>query len=194
MRRKFRDSIVIPDLDGPGQIVDASERDHEAQSRVRALLSGKEVDPNSNEYKGLFYSKDAFYDVHLLHLDKLNPGALQAIERLRELYTDFYIVTSRPDFMADPTVTWLSEHGIVLSPDEIRFKLYRLEEDVREQFVSTPAYKEIIAYEASWVYQSVLFIDNEERNRRAVAALRRPNITIKESLTDYIFDDSPIIL
>lgn len=156
-------------------------------------LAGKEVARDSNEWKSLFYSKDAFYDVRLLHLDKLNPGALQAIERLRQLYTDLYIVTSRPDFLAEATMKWLSEHGIELSPDEIRFKLYQFEEDKREQFVSTPAYKGIITYEASWVYQTVLFIDNEERNRRAVAALRRPNITIKESLADYI-DDGPIIL
>ena len=112
-------------------------------------------------------------------MDKLNKGADQALIQLRRLYTDLYVVTSRPDFLADATMRWLSEQEITLSPDEIRFKLYQIGDAKREQFVSTSAYKAIITYEASWVYQSVLFIDNEERNRQAVAALHRPNITIK---------------
>lgn len=193
MRQKYRDSIAILDLDGLGQIVNASERDQEATRRVKASQGGKDLDPDSNEYKSLFYAKNAFYDVSLLHLDQMNPGALQAIERVRMLYTDLYIVTSRPDFMADATITWLRAQGIDLSPNEIRFKLYQLEEDKREQYVSTSAWKSILTYEASWIYQTVLFVDNEERNRRAVAALRCPNITIKESLADFI-DDGPIIL
>jgi hypothetical protein len=184
MRQKFYDRIAILDLDGPGQISDPFARDQEAVRRVKVKFGGKEIDPLSNEYKSLFYARDGFFDERLLHLDKLNEGANAALERLRTLYTDLYVVTSRPDFLAEGTIHWLREHGVDLSADEIRFKLYQIEDEKREQYTTTSAYKAIITYEASRVYQRVLFVDNEEKNRRAVAALHRPTITIKASLRD----------
>jgi len=190
--RRLLNSVAILDLDGDGMIIDPSARDQEARRRVLDKLAGREVAEDSNEWKGLFYATSAFYDKDLLPLDKLQPGAIQAIERIRSLYMDLYIVTSRPDFLAGPTLAWLRDHDVHLAEDEIRFKLYQQGEDRREQFVSTPAWKSTIAHEASWIYRNVLLVDNEEKNRRAVAALRRPNITIKDSLRDYVFDDGPI--
>lgn len=193
MRRA--NSIAIVDLDGQGMIIDTTARAEEAHRRVLAQLEGKDPAQDSNEYKNLFYSRDAFYDESLLHLDQLNPGAEVAIARLRQHYDDLYVLTSRPDYLLGrQTKLWLKDHGIVLDDEEIRFKLYAIGEDKREQYTATPAWKSTIVYQAVWAYWNVLFVDDDERNRRAVAALKMLNITIKENLNDFIFDESPIIL
>lgn len=193
--RQILDSVAILDLDGEGMIIDPSAREEKARKIVLAKLAGKEVpSEDSNEYKKLFFGRDAFFSEDLLHLDKLNSGAIQAIERLRTIYTDIYILTSRPDFLARDTMLWLKEHGIELADDEIRFKLYADGEDKREQFTGTPAWKSTIVYERARIYRSVLFVDNEEKNRRAIEALKMPNVTIRGSLNDYIFDDKTIII
>ena len=194
--RTFHNSIAILDLDGSTMIIDTSARDQEAHRRVQLKIQGMEKPPapDSGEYRSLFYSTDAFYDTSLLELDRLNPGALLAIARLRELYTDLYCLTSRPDFLASPTEAWLEAHGVVFSPDEIRSKLYAQGEDKREQYISTNQWKAIIAHQAATWYDRVLFFDDDEKNRTAVIARNLPNVEVKESIAEYIFDDRPIIL
>jgi hypothetical protein len=195
--RRILDSIAIVDLDGPSQIIDTTARAEEAERRVQAHFEtkGEPVPaPDTNAYKAIFYDRDAFYDESLLHLDCLNPGAEMAITRLREAYSDLYILTSRPDFLGRQTMIWLKDRGIELIDEEIRFKLYQIGEDKREQFTSTASWKSTIIYQAAWTYQQVLFVDDDERNRQAVAALKMLNITIKDNLSDFVFDDGPIIV
>lgn len=195
--RRLLDSMVILDLDGPGQIIDTTARAEEADRRVQANFAEKDEStpaPDTNEYKSLFYSRDCFFDSSLFKLDQLNPGAEKAIARLRQIYVDLYVLTSRPDFLAQPTMMWLREHGIELANEEIRFKIYAIGDDKREERTTTAAWKSTIVYQATWMCRHVLFIDDDERNRQAIAALHIGNVTIKDSLKEYIFDDQPIIL
>jgi hypothetical protein len=195
--RRIAHSIAILDLDGEGQIIDTTARAEEADRRVQAKFAERNEAtpaPDTGAYKSVFYGRDAFFDPSLLRLDQLNPGAEVAIAQLRRLYADIYILTSRPDFLARPTMMWLREHGIELDDEEVRFKLYKIGEEWREQRTFTSAWKSTIVYQAACSYRHVLFIDDDERNRQAVAALKMLNITIKDSLKDYIFDDSPIII
>ncbi|GHP00922.1 hypothetical protein KSF_109690 [Reticulibacter mediterranei] len=192
--RRSPNSIAIIDFDGP--VSDTSARAQEAHRRVqmKTLALEEPPAPDSNEYKALFYSTDAFYDPSLLVLDQLQPGTDIAITRLQELYTDVYILTSRPDFLAEPTEQWLSAHSLRFPRESIRYKLYAQGEDQREQRVSTAVWKAIIVHQAAVWYDHILFIDDDVKNRAEVAAHQLSNVEIKESLADYIFDDSPIIL
>jgi phosphoglycolate phosphatase-like HAD superfamily hydrolase len=187
-------SIAIVDLDGKGLIIDTTLRDQEAHARVQAKIQSMSEPPTPDEYKQLFYSGEIFYDPALLALDRLNPGAKEALDRLQERYTDVYILTARPDFLAVPTEEWLHAHGIIFPRESIRYKLYPDGEEKREQRLSTAAWKATIVHQAAVWHKRVLFIDDDERNRQAVIAHRLSNVEIKDSLADYIFDDTPIII
>jgi hypothetical protein len=110
------------------------------------------------------------------------------------LYGEVSILTSRPDYLREATEAWLCEHGLWSDSREIRYKAYATPQDKREQFIPTPTWKAGIVQAAAAFHDRVLFIDNEERNRAAVEALGLPNVVVRASLTDYVYDERPIML
>lgn len=127
------------------------------------------------------------FDSDLVALDTLIPHALGAIRRLASGGYEVIFLTSRPQSMRDATQAWLDVHaldgyGLIMKP-------------AHAQFIKTAKWK---ADEVARMAQlpgvtSLLFVDDEERNREAVEARQLPHVTTIASLSELV-DDRPIII
>ena len=128
---------------------------------------------------------EPFYDSELVALDSMNMGADVALAYLRERYDVLYILTSCPDFLAPEVEANFRRYSLSWDKSSIRFKLYAVENDKREQYTSTAVWKTIITHQAAEWFNSVLFIDNDARNREAVLARQLSNVIVQDSLVAF---------
>lgn len=160
------ESIAIIDLDG----VVANNTERFARASTNGRIDWKVA-----------------FDPALVPLDTLIEGADLAVKRLEQQHYTIVFLTSRPEKMREATETWLAQHD--LDGYELIMKSLDM------QFVKTVRWKadEVQAISQLRMADTILFVDDEEANREAVAALGN-GIVIKESLDDYKPDDTPIII
>lgn len=171
-------------------IVNNSERSRIAREHADNF-SGK---AQTNE----FFKK--MFDPDLVKLDVIEDRAKELIERIGERSAIVYL-TSRPHYMRLDTEKWLDEHGIthpcffknygtgIIGPDG--------KPDNGDRFIKTYTWK---AQEVTRITQEIeaklgeppeyiLFVDDEEANRAAVAEIGDPRILIRCSLEDATTHD-----
>jgi uncharacterized protein (DUF3820 family) len=183
---------ILLDMDGPGLIFDPTWRDRQAHLIAQQKANQMETPPapNSNAYRSLFYSRDAFYRAEFISHDELNPEALQQLQLLQQRYKHIQIITARPDFLEPATTDRINQLGIGLAGISIRYKLYAQSlQEKREQYISTADWKGQIAKEEVSKYDLVIFTDDEERNRKAVEALHLGNVIVCASLAECLAVD-----
>ena len=183
---------LLLDMDGPGMILDSSWRDHQAhliaQEKARQMESSPT--PGSNEYRNLFYARDAFYNAEFVRHDELIPSASQQLAFLQQRYEHIQILTARPDFLEPATTEQLHALGVELAGITVRYKLYALSpQEKREQYIATTIWKSQCVQDDAGKYDLVLFADDEERNRKAVEALHLGNVIVCASLAECIAVD-----
>jgi len=154
---------------------------------------------SSRDQNSVFFAK--MFDPELVTLDVIEPEARILIERIEARGAQVVYLTSRPHTMQEATEEWLTEQGILR---QCYFKNYGTDEpgpdgkpDVGDRYMKTPAWKArevqriISQVEAeqgeklSWI----LFADDEEANRAAVAGLGDPRLLLRCSLKDAATHD-----
>lgn len=169
-------NIAICDFDGV--IADTTEHTKIAQERARAFVfqqaPGLDEKAERKALSRFFYSEQGFFDTRLVEHDQLIRGCHQALARLAQEYDTIVVVTSRPPSMREATLQWFSRWCPGYEYIEFIFK------ETEERFLKTATWKADVI--GQWVqqYDTLLFIDDDERNRKAVEALAAdvPNVTI----------------
>lgn len=160
-------SIAILDFDGV--IVDATIHTNIAQERARAFIREQALDlDRAAERKALstfFYSERGFFDTTLIDYDQLIPGCSRALANILQEYDIVVVLTSRPPSMREATRQWFSRWCPGYEHIEFLFK------DVDESVMKTAAWKAQMVAQLAEHYDTLLFIDDDERNRKAVAAI-----------------------
>ncbi len=160
-------SIAILDFDGV--IVDNSIHTNIAQERARAFVREQALDlDRATERKALstfFYSERGFFDTTLIEYDQLTPGCSKALTDILQEYDTVVILTSRPLSMREATLQWFSRWCPGYENIEFLFK------DSDESVMKTAIWKASMVAQLVEHYDTLLFIDDDERNRKAVAAL-----------------------
>ncbi len=154
---------------------------------------------SGREQTSAFFAK--MFDPDLVKLDVVEDQAKALIERIEERGAQVVYLTSRPHTMQEATTHWLAEHGL-LRP--CFFKNYGTGEpgpdgkpDTGDRYIKTATWKanqiqSIIAeieIEQIEKIPSVLFVDDEEANRAAVAEIDDPRILLRCSLEDAATHD-----
>jgi beta-phosphoglucomutase-like phosphatase (HAD superfamily) len=172
----FMSRLAICDFDGV--IADIAEHTKIAQERAKAfvLQQTPSLDKEA-ERKALsrfFYSERGFFDTRLIEHDQLMSGCHQALARLSREYDKIVVVTSRPPSMREATLQWFSRWCPGYEHIEFIFK------DIEESVLKTASWKARLVAHFARQHDILLFIDDDERNRKAVEALAAdlPNVTI----------------
>lgn len=169
-------SIAICDFDGV--IADNAEHTKIAQERARAFVfqqaSGLDNEAERKALSRFFYSEQGFFDNKLVEYDQLIIGCSEALVRLLEKYDRVVILTSRPLSMREATLQWFSQR--CPGHENIAF----IFKDSDESTMKTAAWKAHIVTSFAEQHQTILFIDDDEKNRKAVAtiAANLKNVTI----------------
>src|SRR5579885_54052 len=168
--------IAICDFDGV--IADIAEHTKIAQERARAFVrqQASSLD-DAAERKALsrfFYSERGFFDPRLIEQDRPMNGCHQALAHLSQAYDKIVVVTSRPPSLREATLQWFSRW--CPGYEHIAFLFKETEESV----LKTASWKARLVAHFAQQYETLLFIDDDERNRNAVAALAAdlPDVTI----------------
>ncbi len=148
---------------------------------------------------GVFFAK--MFDSELVKLDVIEPDARTLVERIEARGTKVVYLTSRPHTMQEATEEWLTAQDIMRP---CFFKNYGTGEtgadgkpDTGDRYMKTPAWKarevqRIISQVESELGQKlswVIFADDEEANRAAVAELGDPHVLLRCSLEDAAAHD-----
>ena len=161
-------SIAILDFDGV--IVDPTIHTNIAQERARAFVREHVLDlDRATERKVLsafFYSEQGFFDTTLIEYDRLMPGCSKVLANISRHYDTVVVVTSRPSFMREATLQWFSRWCPGYEHIEFLFK------DSDENAMKTAAWKAQRVAQLAEHHDTLLFIDDDERNRNAVTAIR----------------------
>lgn len=168
--------IAVCDFDGV--VADSAEHTKIAQERAKVFVLQQASDlDEATERKALsrfFYSERGFFDTRLIEHDQLMSGCHQALAHLAQAYDNVVIVTSRPPSMREATLQWFSRWCPGYEHMEFIFK------DTEESVLKTASWKARLVAQFARHYDSILFIDDDERNRKAVEALAAdlPGVTI----------------
>ncbi|QBD80442.1 hypothetical protein EPA93_32500 [Ktedonosporobacter rubrisoli] len=175
-------SIAIVDFDGV--IVDMTLHAQRAKELAQAFALAQDADVASEQHRkamrDFFYSERGFFNAGLFALDRLMDGCIVELTRLVQEYAKVVVVTSRPTFTRDVTLAWFYHHCPGFETIEFFFK------DSSESELKTARWKAQIVTGFARNYETILFIDDDERNRQAIAALASSlhdiHITIKACL------------
>ncbi len=168
--------IAVCDFDGV--IADITEHTKIAQERAKAFVLQQALELDAvAERKALsrfFYSEQGFFDTRLIEHDQLMSGCHQALAHLAQAYDKVVVVTSRPPSMREATLQWFSRWCPGYENIEFIFK------DIEESVLKTATWKARLVAHFARQYETILFIDDDERNRKAVEALAAdlPGVTI----------------
>lgn len=159
--------IAIADFDGV--IADVREHTKIAQERARAFVReqtpGAEGEAERKALSRFFYSEQGFFDNTLVECDQVVTGCHTALASLLREYDKVVVVTSRPPSMREATLQWFSQWYPGNENVEFIFK------DVNESVLRTAAWKARAVAHFAQQYETLLFIDDDERNRKAVEAI-----------------------
>lgn len=116
---------------------------------------------------------EVLFNSQLVHLDKPIMAARAAVQAAARAGKLVWYVTSRPEKMQAATVRWLQLWKF--PRPECLF--------TRPQYDRTPEYKAgVVASLHSEEFPVVLFVDDSEKNRAAVAALHIPGLVIQAGI------------
>lgn len=187
-------------------IIDIDTNRERGQAENMMVVNNSERSRIAREYADHFSGREqtsAFFakmfDPDLVKHDVIEPGAREQIERI-ELRAKVVYLTSRPHTMREATLQWLEEQGVIRP---CTFKNYGTGEkdesgkyDNGDRYIKTAVWK---AREVERIIQEaeaqddkvewVLFVDDEEANRQAVAEIGDPRILIRCSLADTLESD-----
>jgi hypothetical protein len=167
-------SIAILDLDGV--IVDISLHAQKALELAETFAISLYPDPDSETYKKarrtFFYSERGVFNVELIELDRLILGCEKALEQLVQEYDKVVVLTSRQQSMREATLKWFSQSCPGFESIEFIFK------DSDEQTIKTSTWKASVIARFAESYDTLLFIDDDERNRKAVEEAALGNVVI----------------
>lgn len=189
-------------------IIDLDTNRERGQAENLMVVNNSERSSIAREYANQFASRQqtsAFFakmfDPELVKLDMTEEEANTFIERIETRGAIVVYLTSRPHTMQAATEQWLAEHGI---KRRCFFKNYGTGEpgpdgklDTGDRYIKTAAWKarevgRIISQVESELGEKlswVLFVDDEEANRQAVAELGDPRILLRCSLEDAATHD-----
>src|SRR5579885_369434 len=136
-----------------------------SQSTRRSPMNGR---------KPLCASRHQAWIRRLREHDQLMSGCHQALARLWREYETIVVVTSRPPSLREATLQWFSRWCPGYEHSACIFK------DREESVLQTATWKARLVAHFARQHETLLFIDDDERNRNAVAALAAdlPNVTI----------------
>lgn len=159
--------LAIADFDGV--IADVAEHVKIARQRAQAFVREQAIDgENEAERKALssfFYSERGFFDNTLITYDQLVRDCQQALASLLQQYDKVVVLTSRPLSMREATLQWFSRYCPGCEGIDFIFK------DTEERVLKTATWKARTVVRFAEQYETILFIDDDERNRKAVEAL-----------------------
>ena len=160
-------SIAICDFDGV--IADSAEHTKIAQERAKAYLlqqaSSLDREDERKALSSFFYSEQGFFDNRLIEYYQLMAGCSEALACLSEQYDHVIVLTSRPLSMREATLQWFTRWCPGYENITFIFK------DSDESTIKTAAWKAHIVASFAKQYHTILFIDNDKRNREAVTAI-----------------------
>jgi hypothetical protein len=168
--------MAICDFDGV--IADIAEHTKIAQERAKAFVlqqaPGLDGEAERKALSRFFYSERGFFDNKLVEYDQLMSGCNKALAHLSQEYDKVVVVTSRPPSMREATLQWFSRWCPGCENIEFIFK------DSEESVVKTATWKARIVAHFAEQYDTLLFIDDDERNRKTVEAIAAHlnNVTI----------------
>jgi hypothetical protein len=190
-------------------IIDLDTNRERGQAENPMVVNNSERSRLAREYADQFASRQqtsAFFakmfDPDLVQLDVIEEEARAYIERIEGRSAQIVYLTSRPHTMQAATESWLAEQGI-LRP--CFFKNYGTGQpsgpdgkpDMGDRFMKTAAWKarevgKIISQveaETGETLSWIVFADDEEANRQAVAELNDPRLLLRCSLEDAATHD-----
>lgn len=147
----------------------------------------------------MFFAK--LFDPEGISLDTPEPRARELVEHLEAQGAQVVFLTSRPHTMKEATEQWLAQHAL---SRPCHFKNYGTGKpdpegrpDVGDRYLKTAAWKarevvrivRLVEEKQGAPLSSILFVDDEEANRLAVADLGDPRILIRYSLEDAATHD-----
>src|SRR5437660_890581 len=152
--------IALCDFDGV--IADITVHTKIAQERAKAFVlqnaPGLDIEAERKALSRFFYSEQGFFDVKLIEHDQLMSGCDQALADISQEYDKVVVVTSRPPSMRAPTLQWFSRWCPGYEHIEFIFK------DGDESVEKTTTWKARQVARFGEQYDTVLFIDDDERN------------------------------
>ncbi|HZO75883.1 MAG TPA: hypothetical protein VFB60_27030 [Ktedonobacteraceae bacterium] len=169
-------SIAICDFDGV--IADSAEHAKIAQERAKAFMlqqdSSIDREAERKVLSRFFYSEQGFFDNRLIEYDQPMVGCSEALAHLSEKYDNVIVLTSRPLSMREATLQWFTRWCPGYENITFIFK------DSDENIMKTAVWKARIVASFAERYHTILFIDDDKRNREAVAAIAANlnNVTI----------------
>ncbi len=189
-------------------IIDLDTNRERGEARNKMVVNNSERARLAQEHASRFSQRDqtsAFFakmfDPDLVARDVIEDQARDYIEHIEARGAMVLFLTSRPHIMQDATERWLDDHGL---SRPCVFKNYGTGErgldgkpDMGDRYVKTATWKarqvpRIIAeveLERCEPLDWVLFIDDEEVNRAAVAEIGDPRILLRCSLEDAATHD-----
>jgi hypothetical protein len=189
-------------------IIDLDTNRERGQAENLIVVNTSERSRIAREYANQFRQRDQssaffakFFDPELVKLDLIEEQARAHIEHIEARGALIVYLISRPHTMQAATEQWLAEHQIVRQSS---YKNYGTGQpgpdgkpDTGDRYLKTAAWKarEVprliseIEAELGEPLTFVLFVDDEEINRAAVAELGDPRILLRCSLEDAATHD-----
>src|SRR5713226_8391456 len=189
-------------------IIDLDTNRERGQSENIMVVNNSERSSLAREYANHFSRREqtsAFFtkmfDVDLVKHDVIEGQAKDLLERIEARGAQVVYLTNRPHTMQEATEKWLIDQDVYYKS---YFKNYGTGEiapdgkpDTGDRFIKTTTWKArevqriITEVETSLNEKltSVLFVDDEEANRAAVAEIGDPRILIRCSLEDAATHD-----
>ncbi len=159
--------IAVVDFDGV--IADMTIHTQIARERAHAFALQQAPDPESKAYRkaasAFFYSEEGYFDQDLLELDQPVIGSREALRQLLQEYDEVIVLTSRPPSLQEATLAWFRRYFPEQEAITFLFK------ESHEHEIKTAVWKAQIVAQFAKRCETVLFIDDDERNRKAVEAL-----------------------
>jgi hypothetical protein len=173
--------IAILDFDGV--IANIAEHTKIAQERAKAFVlqqaPGLDGEVERKALSTFFYSERGFFDNQLVECDQLMTGCDKALAHLLQEYDNVVVLTSRPPSMREATFQWFSQWCPGYESIVFIFK------DSDEGVEKTTTWKARTVAHFAQQYDTILFIDDDERNRKAVeaiaAGLHNVTLSVKSS-------------
>ncbi|HLZ56187.1 MAG TPA: hypothetical protein VKR06_04500 [Ktedonosporobacter sp.] len=175
-------SIAILDFDGV--IADMTLHAQRAQELAKAFALEQDPDTKSETHRralrDFFYSEQGFFNSTLAELDQPVAGCNKALEQTVKEYDTVIVLTSRPHSMREITLKWFCQYCPGFENIEFIFK----ESD--ESTLKTAIWKAQIVTFFATRYNTILFIDDDERNRMAVESMLADNHNVTITVKAYL--------
>jgi hypothetical protein len=110
----------------------------------------------------------------LLELDQPVPGSPEALRQPLKEYDEVVVLTSRPPSLHEATLAWFCRYFPDVEGITFVFK------ESQEREIKTAAWKAQMVAQFAERCETLLFTDDDKRNREAVEALmaKLPDVTI----------------